>query len=198
MTTPARPDRDRSVPVAVPPAQRAEWLLDRVEPGHPSAVRRRVYAVEGDLDTTALRTAWTALLSRHAVLRTVLAAGPGVRGPVAEVPAEPAPGSFVDLGLVCRTGRVTAADLAAGIVARPLPLGGPPARLVVGRTGAVEHVLVLQVHRAVADEESMAVLVGELAHDCAAALYERPLLRALPALPPPAAGPRGPGAGPFR
>ncbi|MFF0173994.1 non-ribosomal peptide synthetase [Micromonospora profundi] len=149
------------------PAQVRAWLRDRLRPGdRPDVVSRR-WHVTGDLDIEALQTAWRAVVNRHAALRTTLVEDGG--RPVQRVTPHVGDGvSVVDLTGPARrwAGAVAAAgfDLAAG----------PLVRFTVGRLGDAEHLLVLVVHRAVADERSVALLVRDLSDGYAAARAGRP------------------------
>lgn len=130
-------------------AQNGLWFLTELAPGASADTLHVAYRVRGDLDAAALRAGWRSVLARHESLRTTIVAREGV--PRRRVAAE----ASVE---ACASGPVDLAD-------------GPTARLSVTTTGEGEHRVDLVVHRAVCDEESLAVIVGELA----AAYAGRPL-----------------------
>jgi amino acid adenylation domain-containing protein len=179
-----RPVNGRSDDVAVSPsasfpaetssAQAGSWFLEKAAPGSAAGTVSRVYRVTGPLDVDALRTAWSAVVNRHDALRTTLTERdgrvvahvnpPDTASSVMDAGAGPvgARSSFVDAGAV-------ASDQESGRrwwearAAVPLRLAdGPPARLTVAHTGADEHAIVLTVHRAAADDESLSTLLTEL------------------------------------
>lgn len=144
-------------------AQDGLWFLNALDPGAPGPCVCRAYRVTGDLDRGALRAAWQAVVHRHDALRTTLTERGGV--PMQRIVAvRDAPLSFADSGAVPATDRdAAAAWWIASRAATPMrPADGPLARLSVARLGAREHVVVLLLHRAIADEASMSVVVDEL------------------------------------
>ncbi|MBA9007765.1 non-ribosomal peptide synthetase [Thermomonospora cellulosilytica] len=165
-------------------AQDGLWFLSGLDPGSPGHRVCRAYRVVGDLDGGALRAAWQAVVRRHDALRTTLVERGGL--PMQRIAAgHDAPPSFTDFG------PLPAADPEAAVsrwVARqaaiPMRLAeGPLARLSVARIGDREHVVVLLLHRAIADEASMSILVNELSACYAAELHGTRAHRALPDLP---------------
>lgn len=144
-------------------AQDGLWFVDTCVHESPSFHVCRAYRVFGELDVDALRFAWAALVARHESLRTSLTSRDG--RPTQLIASElAAASSFTDLGTVPPLAgdfeaRRWAADLAGG----PIDLAaGPLARLVVTRVSGQEHLVVLLLHAAVADDESTSVVIEEL------------------------------------
>lgn len=157
-------------------AQDGLWLLHKLDPDSPAANTCRAYRVIGNLDTTALREAWHALVNRHEVLRTTIVEQDWQ--PVQQIEVRPRSGlSIVDL-----TGRPAAAErVCAELAGTPLRLTeGPLARPTVLRLSQTEHVVLLVAHQAIVDERSMSILIGQLSTAYAAAIDGRldaPLVR---------------------
>jgi amino acid adenylation domain-containing protein len=136
-----------SFPADTSSAQAGLWFLEKLLPDSAAGTVSRVYRVTGTLDVGALRTAWHALVTRHDALRTTLAQRNG--RVVAHIAA---PGDAVD------------SFAAPGSGHRALSLAdGPLATLTVA-----DHEVVLTVHRAVVDDESLSILLRELAATYAA------------------------------
>jgi amino acid adenylation domain-containing protein len=149
--------------VALSAAQEAMWFLDRLEGGSPVYNMPYAFRFQGELDIDALRAAFTALVNRHIVLRTVYAQDAGTAfGTV--LPVAP-----FDLQVVSASR--TSIDALAHEAARvPFDLSRDPMlRATVIRTGDRMQVLVLVVHHIAADGLSMDVLGRELASFYAAA-----------------------------
>jgi amino acid adenylation domain-containing protein len=161
--------------VALSAAQESLWFLDRLQGA--SAVYNMPYAfrIEGELDTRALERAFTALVERHVVLRTVYAEEAGA--PVGVV--QPAP-VFEVQTLHVESSLQASVQEAAGQpfdLARDLML-----RAHVARVGADSHVLVIVVHHIAADGLSMDVMNRELGELYAAECQQRAaIVQALPA-----------------
>ncbi|WP_198166952.1 non-ribosomal peptide synthetase [Microbispora sp. ATCC PTA-5024] len=164
-------------------AQDGAWFLNELFPGSPAYNVYRAYRISGRLNLSAVRGAWQAVVDRHEILRTTLAEAGG--RPVQRIAAEAGDTVFFfDLGAVPPADREAWADrLCAAEAARSFDLvDGPLARLVVARRSATEHVMVLVLHQAVADEGTPATIMRELAEGYAAAVEGRsPALPALPA-----------------
>jgi (S)-beta-tyrosine adenylation enzyme len=154
-------------------AQEELWFLDRLMPNSAAFNLCRVYRVTGRLDIGAMRAAWHATVARHDILRTSLA----------EVDGRPVPreacerggsAAFIDLsGERPAAGgpadRGPADRLCAELAAAPFSLAtGPLARLTIVRVSSSQHRVVLTAHRAVADDGSVAILVGQLSQHYAA------------------------------
>ncbi len=149
------------VPVSF--GQERLWFQDRLSPGSaafniPVAVR-----LSGTLDDAALRASLQALVQRHASLRTTFVEEDG--RPVQLVAAS---GSVslpvVDLQGLPEADRETEAWRRLTTDAcQPFDLEkGPLLRTVLYRLGALEHVLLLNLHHIVSDGWSLGVLVREL------------------------------------
>lgn len=138
------------------------WFMDRLVPFRavyyiPTAIR-----LSGPLDATALQRAFTAVVARHEVLRTVLAdEGDGctqvvlpageVPLPVVDLRGEPEPAQAVD-------------DRVRASLAEPFDLGtGPLLRCTLYRIGDDDHVLVIVQHHVISDYWSLGILLNELA-----------------------------------
>ncbi|MER5218670.1 amino acid adenylation domain-containing protein, partial [Streptomyces sp. NPDC002838] len=148
-------------------AQRRLWFIDRFE--GPSATYNIPFVLRltGALDVAALENAVRDVVSRHEILRTLIAeSGDGV--PYQRVlPAEPA---AVDLHVV-ESAPDAVADAVAAAAVRPFDLAAEiPLRVTVVRSAADEHVLVLVVHHIAGDGESMGPLARDLGTAYAARL----------------------------
>ncbi len=145
-------------------AQQRLWLSDRLAPGlalynMPAAMR-----IAGPLQVGVLAAALDEIVRRHESLRTVF----GIVGdePVQRIlPAPAIPGlAVVDLsGLPEPLRDPEAALQERGELRRPFRLEtGPLFRLLLIRTGAQEHLLILNTHHIVSDGWSLGVLCEEL------------------------------------
>ncbi|SDI19033.1 amino acid adenylation domain-containing protein [Nonomuraea jiangxiensis] len=168
------------------PAEVEAWFMHRLFPESPAHQLFRVYRITGELRVEALRAAWRAVVGEHAALRTTFAEADGV--PLRRVARQGPPMAFSDL---------TGADpeqldrlLAIEAMTPADPADGPPARAILLRVGEAEHVLLLTLHRAIADEHSMSLLAEGLSTAYAAegTAYEgpRPPAPSLPGVAPPA------------
>ncbi len=139
--------------------QQRLWFIDRLTPDSPAYHMPVAVRLRGPLDRSALADTLTAVVARHAALRTVFANTEN--GPVQRVlPAAAFPLGYVDA--VTLSGPVDA-ELAAAAT-RPFDLAtGPPIRGTLYRLGPDEHVLLLVIHHIVADGWSLAVLTSEVA-----------------------------------
>ena len=139
------------------------WLLEQLAPYRGVHRLVRTWYVNGTVDATALRSAWRTLLDRHEVLRTRLIEVDGA--PVPVVAADTA-GAFVhvDLRHLADAERERAADrvCAAAASVPERATDTPLARLTLVRTGPITHRLVLALHRTVADDRSISIIVDEL------------------------------------
>jgi amino acid adenylation domain-containing protein len=140
------------------------WFLDRLsgtQPGHVLAVAVRLH---GTLDLAALAQAFTKLIARHAVLRSVYVLEDG-RPFSRELDHRPCAPDFTDLSGLA-PGLVEPEAQAALRRATTLTFDlahGPVARLHVVRMAPDVHVAALAVHHIAADGTSMQILLGELA-----------------------------------
>ena len=164
-------------------AQERLWFLDQLEPGGaryqvPSALR-----LDGELDSAALRSALTQLVTRHEALRTRFVAGPDGR-PVAVVD-EPAPAelSISDVSHHADPS-AEAARLASEATRAPFRLDrGPLLRVRLLRLAPQAHVFWICIHHIVVDGWSLGILFGELSH--LYSRYSRGLPDDLPPVPQP-------------
>src|SRR5271165_26424 len=154
----------REEPLALSFAQQRLWFLDRLEEGQsvayqvPGAIR-----LEGALRVDALERAFSEIVRRHEVLRTIF--GPGEEGPLQLIVPETQTGlSLLDL-IDCPEGEHEA-ELRRRLreeVYKPFDLArGPLLRTRLYRLGEQEHVLFLNMHHIVSDGWSIRVLFREL------------------------------------
>ncbi|MFC5288833.1 non-ribosomal peptide synthase/polyketide synthase [Actinokineospora guangxiensis] len=136
--------------------QQRLWFLDEFEPGSTEYLTRFAIRLTGDLDTDALRAAFTGLLARHEALRTTLRS---VDGRGVQVIADP---WEFDLPVI-DTDPAEVDTVFAEDGATPFDLAeGPLIRARLLRLSAEEHVLLLTLHHAVTDGWSMGVLLEDL------------------------------------
>ncbi|WP_332775456.1 amino acid adenylation domain-containing protein [Polaromonas sp.] len=161
--------------VAMSAAQEALWFLDHLQ--GPSAAYNMSYAfrLEGQLNVVALARAFTELVERHSVLRTVYSEDAGTAFGTVR------PAQSFDLQVSETPGPIEAFVREAARV--PFDLSRDSmlrARLL--RLDSTMHVLVVTVHHIAADGVSMDVLSQELGELYGAASVGRPAaLAALPA-----------------
>ncbi len=163
-------------------AQDGLWFLEKLNPDSAVSTICRAYRVDGPLVLDALEAAWREVLGRHDILRTELAEQDGrpIPRPTGATVGEL---SRVDLG-DRPDPRAAARRWAAGLAGTPLRLAaGPLARLAVARLAPAEHLVVLVLHRAVCDADSLPILVGELSTAYEASVAGLPVREALPARP---------------
>ncbi|MEV6652564.1 amino acid adenylation domain-containing protein [Streptomyces sp. NPDC051219] len=161
--------RDPGDPAVLSFAQRRLWFIDQLQPGSPAYNVPVATRIRGPLDVPALHAALQEVVDRHEVLRTVYTDQEGAAEavprvldgfrlplPVTDLPDEAAIRPFYD------------ADAAA-----PFDLAGAvPLRASLGRLGAQDHVLVLNLHHIVTDGWSMRLLYTELERAYAARVGE--------------------------
>ncbi|MFJ4877145.1 condensation domain-containing protein [Streptomyces sp. NPDC088745] len=159
-------------------AQRRMWLMDRL--GRSDGAYSVPFATRltGPFDLDAFGEALTALVARHAILRTRY----GQQGDEPYQEALPAPDA-VPVRVV-DTGSPEASDLADVLSAEallPFDLAaGTPPRALVLRHGPEDHTVMLTFHHINMDGHALEVVADELA-----ALYARATGKAVPALPAP-------------
>ena len=148
-------------------AQERLWVLDQFGAGTAYHVGV-AFAVRGGLDAGLLRAALADLAARHGVLRTGFSVLRGV--PVQVVrPTAAIPLDEHDLSdLPAAEAHERARSILAAAAEQPFELAKPPLmRVGLARTGAAEHVLGICIHHIVTDEQSVGLLVRDLA-----ALYD--------------------------
>jgi amino acid adenylation domain-containing protein len=173
---PRRPDPSAPVPLSF--AQQRLWLLDRLDPGTSAYNIPAQARLRGRIDVHALELAIGEILRRHDALRTRFA----------EQDAQPAqviaPPSVFHLPVADLAGlpeglRQTEEQRLLLACIRPFDLNsGPLFRATLLRLGAVEHLLLLDMHHIVSDGWSLGVFFRELA-----ALYEAFHAGRAPSLP---------------
>ena len=161
-------------------AQRSQWFMNQLDPDNPYFNTTNAVRVRGPLDVEALRRAVSALVSRHAVLRTGYQATED--GPVQVI----RPPTEVDIPIVdIPPGPRQSVDLQRHLAAeqrRPFDLGNSPMyRVHLVRLGADDHVLARTNHHIAFDRWSSAIANAELSALYAAyAAGEAPSLAPLP------------------
>jgi amino acid adenylation domain-containing protein len=161
-------------------AQRSQWFVNQLDPDNPFFNKTDAVRVRGPLDVESLRRAISALVSRHAVLRTGYRATDD--GPVQVIK----PPAAMDMPIVdIPPGPRQSVDLQRHLAAeqrRPFDLeNGPMYRAYLVRLGPDDHVLVRTNHHIAFDRWSSAIANAELS-----ALYgafaagDKPRLAPLP------------------
>jgi amino acid adenylation domain-containing protein len=151
--------------------QRRLWFIDRLAPGSPLYNTQVAMDVEGQLDIEALHTAISALVSRHASLRTRFEADNDEVWQIAEA-AGRVPLALDDLRLLDDLERDGAVEEYVSVEALgPFDLErGPLFRARLLRLAEERSVLLLTMHHIVSDGWSVGVLIDELAAFYQAAL----------------------------
>jgi aryl carrier-like protein len=146
--------------------QQALWFLDRVHRGAPTYAIPLCYRIRGPLDLDRLDAALTAIVARHEALRTVFEVQDGKVWQLIR------PASPVRTEVTAVVDGAEATRRSEDEAGRPFDLSaGPLLRSACFRVDPEEHWWLLDVHHAVFDAWSLAVLWRELA-----ALYSgRPL-----------------------
>ncbi len=163
-------------------SQQRLWFLDQLDPGAATYNMPDAVTLRGPLNRAALAAALTEITHRHDVLRCVFSS---LKGQPIVLIAPPGPESlpYVDLaGLNGNQKQAEAQRLVDCELLRPFDLAaGPLLRATLLRHAHHEHVLLLNLHHAVSDGWSQAVLFRELS-----ALY-RAVIRDQPSPLPPLA-----------
>ena len=155
--------------------QQRVWFIEQLEPGNRAYTFRSFLRFRGALDIASLEQALTAVVERHAVLRTAFQVHEGQ--PVQVVlPPQPIRLAIADLRtLPPREREPESRRLAAGDAGLPFDLAtGPPARWSLYRLGDDDHRLVHNEHHLVHDGWSFRLFVTELLTLYAAFLEGRP------------------------
>ncbi|MCX5275199.1 amino acid adenylation domain-containing protein [Streptomyces virginiae] len=158
-------------------AQERMWLVDRMADGTPGYAIPEVVRLRGPVHPEPLRRALTAVVARHAPLRTVFEERDGAPHPVVLPAPAAVPLPLLDLGSAPLADLEERAHaLAREEVRRPFDLAsGPLLRALLIRLGAEDHLLVLVVHHIATDGWSMGLLWQELSEGYEALLGRRPL-----------------------
>ena len=153
--------RGRPLPMSY--AQERLWFLDRLEPGSAFYSIPLTLRLRGRVDRAALAAAFTAIATRHEVLRTTFQLRDGVPVQVVAALAD-VPLAHHDLSSQPVGEReLSAARLIQEETRRPFDLGtGPLLRTTLVTLGPAEHLLLVNVHHIVADGWSAGILVGEV------------------------------------
>ncbi|MEN3540493.1 amino acid adenylation domain-containing protein [Microbispora sp. ZYX-F-249] len=159
------PDGREAIPIRMdggaPPlsaVQERLWFLHRLDPGDPSYNMYLVRRLRGPLVRPALAAALTAVVARHASLRTRFPEAGGVPGVVVDPPG---PVAWEDLDA---RDEAEAARLVAARTNAPLDLADtPPARLTLIRLADDDHVLCWVIHHILGDGWSLNVILDDLA-----------------------------------
>jgi amino acid adenylation domain-containing protein len=161
-------------------AQRRLWFLDRMEPGGSSYNLSAALRLTGRVDPAALAASLSAVIRRHASLRTLFEERDGV--PVQIVgPAEALPLPVIDLRALPEPGRESRRLMVEECL-RPFDLRrGRLVRSRLVRTGEEDWTLFAVMHHIVSDGWSVGILVRESAEIYAALTEQRaPRLPELP------------------
>ncbi len=143
--------------------QEGLWLLSQLDPASPRYSLPVAIRISGELDIAALSQALAALIARHESLRTRIddSVDPaGVPFQVIDAPADAWPLPVAELAPGGDVANWVDAEASRRFDLRT----GPVFRSSILRLAPDEHVLVLVLHRIVADGWSVAVLAGELSH----------------------------------
>ncbi|MES1243434.1 MAG: amino acid adenylation domain-containing protein [Acidobacteriota bacterium] len=136
--------------------QKAIWFLQRLAPESAAYHIAAAVRIDGELDPEAMRRAFQAVVDRHPMLRATLHERGG----------QPVQRIHERMEVAFSLEEAGAGDLAERLrraAWSPFDLeNGPLLRVLLVRTGAREHAMVLAVHHAVADFASLAVMFGEL------------------------------------
>ncbi len=163
-------------------AQERLWFLARLWPESPAFHVPAAWRVRGALDPDALERALVALARRHPALRTRFPARGGrPRQEVEEEPRVALERETLPAAASPAAREAAALARARAWVRRPFDLERAPlARFLLLTTASDEHLLVLCVHHAVCEVQSLGILARDLASLVAAAAEGR--AAALPAL----------------
>ncbi len=157
--TPVR--REGNLPLSF--AQERLWIMDQLVPGSPVYNVFQALRLSGPLDVQSLERAFSGVLRRHEVLRTVF---PAVSGePVQKILPEAVTVLPVEslIHLPAGEREAEARRLATAEARTPFDLAsGPLLRLRLLRLDTEEHVLLLTLHHIVCDDWSLGVLAREV------------------------------------
>jgi non-ribosomal peptide synthetase component F/acyl carrier protein len=178
----AAPRRQRRREAELSEVQRIAWAQDVCNPSTMSHVTE-AFTVEGPLDVGVLGRAFTEVVRRHEILRTIFPrAGHGTRPRV--LPAAPLEVPLVDVGRTARRQRdVELRRLVRAAQGDPFDYATrPPVRIRAIRSARQSHVVVVAVHEIVCDGVGFGLLLSELSRLYDAFLAGRPSPLAEPEL----------------
>ncbi len=170
--------RGAGEPAVLTAVQRRLWLLSQLDVEAGAAYNvPRIVRLAGTLDVDALRSALTAVVARHEVLRTRVLLGDGT--PVAVIDP-PRPVELPVIAVTAASHDSAPADAFDAAVrhatteaARPFDLASDLLlRAMLIRIADSDHLLVLTTHHVASDESSRSILLGDLAAAYAAAIGE--------------------------
>ncbi|GAA0555796.1 non-ribosomal peptide synthetase [Chitinophaga japonensis] len=146
-------------------AQRRLWVLDHLEESATAYNILTGYELEGEMDRTMLETAFTKLVHRHEILRTVFISDEEGQWQHIRPAAESACGLlFMDLTMyepAAKTRRLESLRAAERDFRFDLEQG-PLFRVHLVRLNAARHILLINFHHIIADGWSMEVLRNDL------------------------------------
>lgn len=179
LEVPAHPDGE-DAPLSF--MQEQLWFLGRLEPGSTAYHLPRAVRINGPLDVAALREAFSALVARHAILRTTFHDEDG-QPRQRVLPAGRFALPLHDLGPLSPSLREGAVrEMCERLAGHPFALDREPALVAsVARLGPREHVLAWCMHHIVSDAWSNPIFMRDLADAYAQVVEGRPAQ--LPALP---------------
>ncbi|HYO55361.1 condensation domain-containing protein, partial [Archangium sp.] len=144
-------------------SQQQVWMLERSGDGGSNRCIPAALRLSGELDVAVLERSFAEIVRRHQILRTGFSY---VKGTLVQIVHEAGhlPLTVLDLSAVSADAqRARLETLAEEEAGRACDLEqGPLARAVLLRLGAKEHVLLVSLHRLIADEASHTVLAREL------------------------------------
>jgi amino acid adenylation domain-containing protein len=151
------------------PAQERIWFLEQMEPGNPINLLFHIFHLSGKLDDKKLQTALDEVVRRQEALRTTFAAAAiyaGIDGRPVPIVTQAPPRTLriIDLAHLGRTEREAAvANLTKLAARKQFDLSrGPLFRIKLLRLSDDEHLLLLSMHRSIADKASCLIFVQEL------------------------------------
>ncbi len=144
-------------------AQQRLWFIDQLAPGNLAYHMPAALRLSGELNVAALEAAFTELIRRHEILRTVFVSIEGTPVQIIQ-PAAPLTIAITDLSTLTADEREAEVQrLTDAEAQRALDLErGPLLRLSLLRLGEREHVLLMTMHHIISDGWSMTVLMREL------------------------------------
>jgi amino acid adenylation domain-containing protein len=175
-----RGQRGQRLPLSF--AQQRLWFIDRFEPGSSTYNMFSGFRIGGRLDVNTLSAAFSEIVRRHEVLRTVFVSLDGTPEQVILPPTALLP-ELIDLQRLEPAGRdLELRRIVEHEARKPFDLArGPLLRLALVRTEAEEHVFLMTMHHIVSDGWSIGVLIREIQELYGAILERRP--SSLPDLP---------------
>jgi amino acid adenylation domain-containing protein len=150
-------------------AQQGFWVLNRLDRVSTAQHLCWAFQISGQFDVAAFRLAWREVVRRHEILRTVLVSRDG------ELRQEISARGSAEVAVAALNSGASSEQWVAELARTPFDLEAePPVRVAAARLPGDDHVVALVVHRALADERSARVLVGDLTAAYAAELAGEP------------------------